>query len=98
MPEQQNPSLDDLLAKAHSIGEDAASQADQAEKNCRLSNKIVEDINKARLIQVLQPKRFGGLEMGFPAMVRISQPWRNMIWRHPGSTACLLFITGGVRW
>ena len=62
-----------MLAKAHSIGEAAASQADQAEKDCRLSDEIVEDINKARLIQVLQPKRFGGLEIGFPAMVRISQ-------------------------
>ena len=73
MLEQINPTLDDLLAKAHSIGEAAASQADQAEKDCKLSDEIVEDINDARLIQVLQPKRFGGLEMGFPAMVRISQ-------------------------
>lgn len=70
---QQEPTLDELLAIAHSIGERAASQAEQAEKDCKLADEIVEDINKARLIQVLQPKRFGGLEMGFPAMVRISQ-------------------------
>ena len=70
---QQTPTLDELLAIAHSIGENAASLADQAEKDCKLADEIVEDINQARLIQVLQPKRFGGLEMGFPAMVRISQ-------------------------
>ena len=70
---QQEPKLGELLAITHSIGERAASQADQAEKDCKLADEIVEDINKARLIQVLQPKRFGGLEMGFPAMVRISQ-------------------------
>jgi 3-hydroxy-9,10-secoandrosta-1,3,5(10)-triene-9,17-dione monooxygenase len=73
MATETTPTFEQLLDKAHSIGEDAAAQANEAEKNRKLSDQIVADINSAQLIQVLQPKRFGGLEMGFPEMVRISQ-------------------------
>jgi hypothetical protein len=53
MSTQTSPTLSELLEKAHAIGEDAASQAERAEKNRKLSDQIVADINDARLIQVL---------------------------------------------
>lgn len=67
------PSLDTLLDKAHAIGEAAAAGANEADKNCRLHENIIQDMVDAQIIQVLQPQRIGGLELGFPAMVRISQ-------------------------
>ncbi len=66
-------SLDELLDAAHCIGERAAAQAVQAERDRKLDDHIVADMSNAGLFQVLQPRRFGGLEMGFPAQVRISQ-------------------------
>jgi alkylation response protein AidB-like acyl-CoA dehydrogenase len=65
--------LETLLERAHAIGERAAGLAGKADREHKLDDSIVEDMNRARLMQVLQPRRWGGLEMGFPAQVRISQ-------------------------
>lgn len=65
--------LSELVDAAHTIGEHAASQADRAEHECKLDDQLVADMTQARLFQVLQPRRLGGLELGFPAQVRISQ-------------------------
>ena len=66
-------SLAQLLESAHAIGERAARLAERADQNRKLDDSIVEEMNQTGLLQVLQPRRWGGLEMGFPAQVRISQ-------------------------
>jgi 3-hydroxy-9,10-secoandrosta-1,3,5(10)-triene-9,17-dione monooxygenase len=73
MSEQAEPSttLDDLISSCHSIGERAVREVRSAEKNGQLSDELVQDINDARLIQILQPKRLGGLELGFPELIEV---------------------------
>ena len=65
------PGLDDLINSTHQIGERAVREVRTAEKNGQLSDELVQDISDARLIQILQPKRLGGLEMGFPDLVKV---------------------------
>ncbi len=67
----RRPTLDDLIASSHRIGERAASEVRTAEKNGQLSDELVQDINDAGLIQILQPERLGGLEIGFPELVEV---------------------------
>jgi 3-hydroxy-9,10-secoandrosta-1,3,5(10)-triene-9,17-dione monooxygenase len=65
------PELSDLIEKSHIIGERAIREVRTAEKNGHLSDELAQDINDARLIQILQPARHGGLEMGFPELIEV---------------------------
>jgi 3-hydroxy-9,10-secoandrosta-1,3,5(10)-triene-9,17-dione monooxygenase len=62
-----------LIEADHRIGERAASEADSADRNRRLSDELVTDLAHAGLIGMLQPRRWGGLEVSFPDFVRVSQ-------------------------
>ncbi len=88
------PTLDDLLLSAHRIGERAAREAQIAEKNGQLSDELVQDINDARLIQILQPARLGGLELGFPALVEVG----FVLGQYDVSTAWIANILGIHHW
>ena len=45
---EEQPGLDQLLDAAHAIGERAAAQADQADRDCRLDDGVIEDMTRAR--------------------------------------------------
>lgn len=73
MSEQASTSttLEGLISSCHRIGERAVREVRTAEKNGHLSDELVQDINDAGLIQILQPRRLGGLELGFPELVEV---------------------------
>ena len=91
---EEQPGLDQLLDAAHAIGERAAAQADQADRDTKLDDGIVDDMTRARLFQVNQPRRFGGLEMGFPAQVRICQA----VGQHDMAAAWVYGILSAHQW
>lgn len=72
MTETRDP-IDTLIAAAHRIGERAAAQAETADRNRRLSDELVADLAHSGLIGLLQPRRWGGLEVSFPDFVRVSE-------------------------
>jgi len=65
--------LSELIDTAHRVGERAAQEAVTMEKNCRISDELMADMVHGNLVNILQPKRFGGLELGFPAFVRVGE-------------------------
>ena len=65
--------LSELLDTAHRVGERAAREAVTMEKNSRISDELMADMVHGNLVNILQPKRFGGLELGFPAFVRVGE-------------------------
>ncbi|MBQ0797779.1 MAG: hypothetical protein KBT63_00745 [Porticoccaceae bacterium] len=89
-----NPTLEELVSSAHRIGERAVREVRSAEKNGHLSDELVQDINDARLIQILQPKRLGGLEMGFPDLVEVGL----VLGQYDVSTAWIANILGIHHW
>lgn len=89
-----NPTLEELVSSAHRIGERAVREVRNAEKNGHLSDELVQDINDARLIQILQPKRLGGLEMGFPDLVEVGL----VLGQYDVSTAWIANILGIHHW
>lgn len=65
--------LDGLMAAAHRVGERAAREAAQADADRRLSDGLVQDMVDGGLIGLLQPRRWGGSELGFPDYVRVCE-------------------------
>lgn len=64
---------DCLIAAAHRVGERAAREAEQADRDCRLSDGLVQDMVDGGLIGMLQPRHWGGLEVGFDTYVRVCE-------------------------
>jgi hypothetical protein len=70
---QEAPSLSQLLELAHSVGAQAESRANEAERNRRTDDSVVSALIASGLMKVLRPVRFGGYESGFPAFVRVAR-------------------------
>ena len=65
--------MSDLLELAHIVGAQAERRADQAERNRRVDDSVVNALIESGLLKVLRPARFGGYESGFPEFVRVCQ-------------------------
>lgn len=83
-----------LIEAAHRIGERAASEAEDADRNRRLSDELVTDLAHAGLIGMLQPRRWGGLEVSFPDFVRVSQ----VLARYDVATSWVQVLLGCHHW
>ena len=88
------PSLDALLATAHEVGAIAARHATDTERGRRLAAPAADALIHSGLIKILQPRRFGGYELGFPEFVRVTQA----IARHDVSAGWLHAILGIHHW
>jgi 3-hydroxy-9,10-secoandrosta-1,3,5(10)-triene-9,17-dione monooxygenase len=67
------PTLDDLIAAAHRVGERAAREAQQADRDRRLSDGLIADMLDGGLISLLQPRHWGGFELSFRDYVEICE-------------------------
>ena len=93
-PYALSPALPELLARAERIGLRAAQEAPQTEQRGHLSDELMADLVASDLIGVLQPRRFGGLELGFPEFVRIGE----VIASHDISAGWIYCILGAHHW
>jgi alkylation response protein AidB-like acyl-CoA dehydrogenase len=69
----ESPSLSHFLEQAHAIGQQAERTAVGAERNRQADDGVVHSLIDSGLLKILQPKRFGGYESGFPEFVRVAQ-------------------------
>ncbi|HTW89735.1 MAG TPA: hypothetical protein VMD75_17185 [Candidatus Binataceae bacterium] len=69
----QVPSLDRMLEIARELGEQAERMAPETERNRRTDDATVYAMVESGLVKVLQSRRFGGYESGFPDFVRIGR-------------------------
>lgn len=67
------PSLDTMLATARELGERAERVAAETERNRRLDDSTLRAMVESELLKVLQSRRFGGYETGFPEFARIGR-------------------------
>lgn len=87
------PSVDELKARAAALTGDIAARADACEAGRRVPVETVEQFKQTNLHRTLQPKRFGGYEIGFQPMVETSY----LIGQHCASSAwvCGLYMAHG---
>jgi len=69
----QVTSLDRMLEIARELGEQAERMAPETERNRRIDDETLRAMVESGLLKVLQSRRFGGFESGFPDFVRIGR-------------------------
>ncbi|WP_326565160.1 acyl-CoA dehydrogenase family protein [Amycolatopsis rhabdoformis] len=64
-------SVDELVARARALVPMLSSRAEQTERDRRVSPETIDALREAELFKLMQPRRFGGFELGFDALVDI---------------------------
>src|SRR3954463_7286828 len=80
------PDLEELLARAEALVPVLRERASHTEELRRLPDETIEDLHRAGLFRILQPKRVGGSELPFRSIVELV----SAIGRGDGSTAWVL--------
>jgi alkylation response protein AidB-like acyl-CoA dehydrogenase len=69
VPAAAVPSISELLQRAETIGAIARERAIEFEKARQVSADLVETMRDLQLFRIMQPKRFGGFELGYDVFV-----------------------------
>src|SRR5215217_7393384 len=77
------PDYGGVLERAEALVPTLAARARHAEELRRIPDETIEDLRKSGLFRVLQPKRVGGAELPYDALVRVTA----ILARGCGSTA-----------
>ena len=88
------PRFEELLARAEALIPVLRERAARAEELRRLPDETIEDLHRTGLFRILQPKRVGGSELPFRAIVELVAT----IGRGDGSTAWVLANLAAHHW
>ncbi|MFT5487666.1 MAG: 3-hydroxy-9,10-secoandrosta-1,3,5(10)-triene-9,17-dione monooxygenase [Paracoccaceae bacterium] len=66
------PSVEDLVERARALVPTLAERAAATEDNRSMLPETLKDLTEAGLFKVMQARRYGGYEMGLPAMAEIT--------------------------
>jgi 3-hydroxy-9,10-secoandrosta-1,3,5(10)-triene-9,17-dione monooxygenase len=88
------PDYSELLARAEALIPVLRERAPRAEELRRLPDETIADLHASGLFRVLQPKRVGGSELPFRALVELV----SVIARGDGSTAWVLANLAAHHW
>ena len=65
------PDVAELLARAREIAELARARTRETEANRRVSNEMIEHMRQADLLRLMQPRAYGGFELGFEIFAQV---------------------------
>src|SRR3984893_12548757 len=88
------PDFAELSQRAEALGPVLRERAAAAEELRRLPDETIEDLHRSGLFRILQPKRVGGSELPFRAIVELVAA----IGRGDGSTAWVLANLAAHHW
>src|SRR5881394_676372 len=88
------PEFPELLQRAEALVPVLRERAGKAEELRRLPDETIEDLHRSGLFRILQPRRVGGSELPFRAMVELIAT----IGRGDGSTAWVLANLAAHHW
>lgn len=83
--------IDQLMANAASLVPTLSKRASQTEDLRELPNETMDELYAAGLLRIITPKRYGGLEMDWPALPEAAR----IIARGCASTAWIVAVVGG---
>ena len=88
------PICEELLARAEALVPVLRERAGHTEELRRLPDETIEDLHRAGLFRILQPKRVGGSELPFRSIVELV----SVIGKGDGSTAWVLANLAAHHW
>src|SRR6478609_12104135 len=88
------PEFPELLQRAEALVPVLRERAGKAEELRRLPDETIEDLHRAGLFRILQPKRVGGSELPFRSIVELV----SVIGKGDGSTAWVLANLAAHHW
>src|SRR5947209_18903597 len=88
------PDFPEMLARAEALVPVLRERANQTEELRRLPDETIDDLHRAGLFRILQPKRVGGSELPFRSIVELV----SVIGRGDGSTAWVLATLAAHHW
>src|SRR3954471_5420839 len=88
------PELEELLARAEALVPVLRERANHTEELRRLPDETIDDLHRAGLFRILQPKRVGGSELPFRSIVELV----SIIGKGDGSTAWVLANLAAHHW
>ena len=88
------PDFAELLARAEALVPVLRERAGHTEELRRLPDETIEDLHRAGLFRILQPKRVGGSELPFRSIVELV----SVIGKGDGSTAWVLANLAAHHW
>lgn len=91
---QAAPSHTELVARAQALVPKLRERAPQAEELRRIPDESIKDLHASGLFRMLQPKRVGGSELSYEAIVELTA----IIGRGCGSTAWVLANLANHHW
>ncbi len=88
------PTFDELAARAHALIPVLRQRAQRAEELRRIPDETLHDLHASGLFRMLQPKRVGGSELSYEAIVQLTA----IVARGCGSTAWVLSNLANHHW
>jgi alkylation response protein AidB-like acyl-CoA dehydrogenase len=85
---------EELVARATDLVPILAEQAADCERNRRVSDEVMEAMRNADLFRLVQPTRFGGLELGFDVVLDVGR----QLGRGCGSTGWVFGVLSDHQW
>jgi 3-hydroxy-9,10-secoandrosta-1,3,5(10)-triene-9,17-dione monooxygenase len=70
-PKADTPTKADMIARAEALLPALRARSADAEKNRRISDETVREFREAGFPKILQPKRFGGYELGLDTATEV---------------------------
>ena len=86
-----NPSLEEIRARTEALLPGFRARAGDAENTRKLPKETIDELYDAGLLQLFAPKRYGGLELDWPAIVHASR----VAARACASTGWMISVVGG---
>ena len=87
----QNLTVDQLMSNAQGLVAGLAKRAAKTEELRKLPDETMAELYQAGLMRIITPKRYGGLEMDWPALPEAAR----IIARGCASTAWIVAVVGG---
>ena len=87
----QNLTVDQLMSNAQGLVAGLAKRAAKTEELRKLPDETMAELYEAGLMRIITPKRYGGLEMDWPALPEAAR----IIARGCASTAWIVAVVGG---
>ncbi len=73
VPLARHPSADELMARAQALAPMLKERAPQCENERRVPDETIADFARAGLLQMCQPARFGGYELGWDVLCDVGE-------------------------
>ena len=85
------PAHDEICSRAIALAPRWASRAHTADRHSRLPDVAIQELFDAELLQILAPRRYGGLELGWPTLAEAGR----VASRACASTGWMITLVGG---